>query len=230
MWSFLDKEKQSKLQAGGSNLEDKFRPRPMKFSQIVDGMGDFSDLADNSMAMKFWLPEPAMEALRELCAIGGISFSEALRQFFAHHCYGIYAFQVMLAKQPGLFKDPKPVLFSRSFAEPPPGKKRVYTYWVPELGKNVVAVKVWIPARLRDDLQILAAHVELNLSQYVREIVISRLLGHGTLPYRPEMLNASPLPAAQDWCDDQEVDMREVDAKEREHHLEVTTRSVEVDA
>jgi len=57
MWPFLDNQKQSKSQANDTNLEDKARPRPMKFSQIVDGMGDFSDLANHNIAMKFWLPE-----------------------------------------------------------------------------------------------------------------------------------------------------------------------------
>ena len=135
----------------------------------------------------------------------------------------------MLSKHPDLFKDPSPILFSRSFADPPPGKKRIYTYWVPELGKNVVAMKVWLPTRLRNDLQILADHVELNLSQYAREIVISRLLGHGTLPYRPEMLHVSPLPAAQHWCEDQEVDMRQVEKDEFHLHAEGERRSEFVD-
>ena len=227
MWPFFNKQKQL---SGATEVHDEPRTRPMKFSQLLDGMGDFKDLATNSDAMKFWLPEPAMEALRELCAISGNSISETLRQFFAHHCYGIYAFHVMLTKHPDLFKDPEPPMFSRSFVEPPPGKKRIYTYWVPELGKNVVAMKVWVPTRLRNDLQILADHVELNLSQYAREIVISRLLGHGTLPYRPEMLHASPLPAAQDWCEDQEVDMRQVEKDEFHLYAEGERRSEFVDA
>jgi len=212
----------------------------MKFAQIMDGMGDFRDLVNHDIAMKFWLPEPALEALREMCAINGDSVSETLRQFFAHHCYGIYAFQLMNKKVPGLFKDPGPPMFSLNDApvvvqkpgspSQPPAKKRIDTYWVPELGKNVMPIKVWVPTRLRKDLQVLADHVELNLSQYAREIVISRLLGHGTLPYRAEMLHTVPLPAAQDWCDDKPVEMREVDAKEQSRYLEVTTRSVEVDA
>jgi hypothetical protein len=176
------------------------------------------------------LPEPALEALRELCSLNGESLNETLRQFFAHHCYGIYAFQVMVEKYPKLFKDPSSAMFSRSMLEAPPGKKRICTYWVPELGKNVMAIKVWIPTRMRNDLQALADHVELNLSQYVREIVISRLLGHGTLPYRPEMLRAVPLPAANDWCEDKEVAMREVSQNESARHIDVEMESEWIDA
>ena len=178
-------------------------------------MGDFGDLKEHDVALKFWLPESAVEALRDLCERNGDSVSEALRQFFAQHCYGIYAFQVMCEASPGLFKDPPPPLFSLDKGESNKAtyeKKRIDTYWVPELGKNVVAIKVWIPKRLRRDLQMLADHVELKLSQYAREIIISRLLGHGTLPSRPEMLEAVPLPSADLWCENRKVQMRQVDS------------------
>jgi hypothetical protein len=77
-----------------------------------------------------------------------------------------------------------------------------------------VPIKVWVPSRIRTDLQILADHVGIKLSQYVREIVISRLLGHGTLPLRPAMLVATPLPSAEQWCEGQEVSMRQVNEDE----------------
>jgi len=79
---------------------------------------------------------------------------------------------------------------------------------VPEFGKNVAPIKVWVPSRLRNDLEALAAHVDITLSQYVREIVISRLLGHGALPKRPQMLEAAPLSSVEDWCEGRQVPMR----------------------
>jgi hypothetical protein len=179
----------------------------MKFEQLVADMGEFRDLAHHDTALKFWLPEPASEALRETCARGAESMSEVLRRFFAQHCYGVYACEVMKDAIPDLFKDADtaPTVFRLGEDPPRPGKVRVDTYWVPELGKNVVPIKVWIPARLRTALTALAEHTEITLSQYVREIVISRLLGHGTLPKRPRMLEAAPLAAADDWCEDREV-------------------------
>ena len=62
---------------------------------------------------------------------------------------------------------------------------RVTTYWVPELGENVSPIKVWLPMRMRNDLQTLAGYAALNLSQYVRESVISRVLGHGSRAVTP---------------------------------------------
>ena len=80
MWPFFNKQKQSSDVTEGHAGP---RTRPMKFSQLLDGMGDFSDLAKHDTAMKFWLPEPALEALKEISTLNGDSVSEALRQFFA---------------------------------------------------------------------------------------------------------------------------------------------------
>lgn len=212
MWPFLRRYK--KLDSKHHPLDLDHRPRPMRFAQFVQGIGDFGDLREHDTALKFWLPDPAAEAIKEICERNGNSMSEGLRQFFAQHCYGIYAFQLMNEAIPGLFRDPIPPLFSRTPAELPPGKKRIDTYWIPELGKNVMPIKVWIPDRMKVDLQALADHVGIKLSQYVREIVISRLLGHGTLPKRPEMIEAVPLPSAENWCEGKKIPMRQVSQEE----------------
>jgi hypothetical protein len=222
MWPFLKKARTSQS-ADAQNVE-RPRRRPMLFEDLIADMGDFSDLAEHDAALKFWLPEPVDAALKELCARGGESMSEMLRRFLAQHCYGVYAVEVMREALPGLFRDLDEMLavlrFSKSPPNTPTGKARVDTYWVPELGKNVAPIKVWVPSRLRSDLEVLAAHVDIKLSQYVREIVISRLLGHGTLPKRPQMLEAAPLSAAEDWCEDHEVPMRPATVEEYRAHPE----------
>jgi hypothetical protein len=209
MWPFLKNNKDGKT----AHPVSESKRKPMAFTEIVAGMGDYSDLGKHDVALKFWLPEPAEKAIGELCCLNGDSMSESLRQFFVIHCYGLYALTVMKNNIPGLFKDPESVLGNIRETYAPPGKKRNYTYWVPELGKNVSPVKVWLPKRVRNDLQVLANHVGIKLSQYLREIVVSRLLGHGTLPKRPEMFTVIPNPAAEDWCNDSEVPWRQVDYK-----------------
>lgn len=225
MWPVFENDqtkKRNSIDAGDAAQQR----RPLKFAQLVEDMGDFHDLKQHDTAMKFWLPEPASEAMEELASLNGDSMSEALRQLFVAHCYGIYAYQVMIKAIPELFSDSKGIQFSELDVATPAGKKRVDTYWVPELGKNVVPIKVWIPARVRRDLQSLADHVGIKFSQYVREIIISRLLGHGTLPKRPEMIAAFPLPSAEDWSENREVPMRQVNEDEycrcniREEHTE----------
>lgn len=207
MWPFLKSKHVEKI----SNIASEEKRKPMNFSALVSDMGNYEDLGKHDFALKFWLPEPAEKAVRELAEMDGASMSEALRQFFTIHCYGLYVFSVIKNERPNLFKDDggMSALFSRQRVEKS-GKTRVDTYWVPELGKNVAPVKIWVPQRVRHDLQILADHVDIKLSQYIREIVISRLLGHGTLPKRPEMLIAAPLSAAEDWCDGNDVPWTEV--------------------
>jgi len=211
MWPFIREKRRTEVipSAGAPSR------RPLRFAALVADMGDFSAFAENDTAVKFWVPEPVADALEELRERDSMSMSQLLRQYLMVHCYGLYAIRLMLEANPHLFKDREvdsEIRFSR--AAPPPGKKRMDTYFVPELGENVAPIKLWIPQRLRDDLQILADHLELKLSQYLREIVISRLLGHGTLPLRPEMLKAAPTPAADDWAEDQDIPWREVAVEE----------------
>lgn len=216
MWPFLNQRKTSPE-------EDTPTRRPLGFSKLLEGMEDFQDLGHHDTALKFWLPEPAREALQELADRQDESMSELLRQFLAQHTYGVYTFHLMNDRYPGLFKVglPQPhegIRFSRRRVNEEDGKKRIDTYWVPELGKNVMSIKLWLPKRLRDDLQVLADHTGIRLSQYVREIVISRLLGHGTLPKRPEMLAAHPLASAEAWEAGEAIAMRQVSAEEYEKH------------
>lgn len=217
MWPLFSKKSSASDKPGGKGtaapaVTDETRRRPVTFEDMLKGMGDLGDLRNHDTAIKFWLPEPAAEALREYAKYSGSGFSEMLREFFGVHCYGIYAMGLLRSPQEDGFVD-IPAVFRRRTGDE--GRKvRKTTYWVPELGKNVAPVKIWVAKRLRDDLQALADHVKIPLSQYLREIAISRLLGHGMLPKRPEMLEAAPLPSAQDWCDDKEVPWVAVDAFE----------------
>jgi hypothetical protein len=227
MWPYLNEKRRSEAMPD----TDSPRRRPLRFAALVADIGDLTEFAENDVAVKFWVPQPVAEALDELRERERQSMSQLLRQYLIVHCYGIYGIRVMLEADPHLFKDREvdsEIRFSR--ASPPAGKKRVDTYFVPELGKNVAPIKLWIPQRLRDDLRILADHVELTLSQYLREIVISRLLGHGTLPLRPAMLKAEPTPAAGDWENDRDIPWREVTRDEFQHVREGEIRSEWVDA
>ena len=224
MWPFIKDKKTMALLSANPQA----RPRPMSFDEIVDSMGDCSDLGVHDVAIQFWLPDAAEKSLKQLCALDGNSMSEALRKFLITHCYGTYAFSVMVKKHPDMFKESGPLfsrkqnddgmpLFSPERENPideRPSRKRETTYWVCELGKNIAPVKVYIAKRLRDDLKILAEHVDIKLSQYLREIVISRLLGHGTLPVRPEMLSSLPYKAADDWCENEQLPWVQVDFSE----------------
>lgn len=186
----------------------------MQFEQLIEGMGSFDHFDKHDRALKFWLPEPAREALEDLARRQGQSMSELLRQFLFQHCYGVYAYVLMMDKRAKRSSDEDTgIRFSRAYRP-----KKDPIYWVPELGKNVTSLKIWMSNQMYADLEELAKHSQITVSQYVREIVISRLLGHGILPKRPEMLEAVPLPWAERWEAGQDIQMRQVTYEEYQRH------------
>lgn len=205
MWSFF-KQKKDEQQAINNKPN-----KPMEFAELVSSMGDLSDLAIHDAALKFWAPEPAEKALVEICNRNGESLSASLRQFFILHCYGLYAYHTIQDLIPGFCKKNHGEI---KYSIKPETKKRIATYWVVELGKNVAPIKVWVPKRVKNDLTTLATHVGLTTSNYVREIVISRLLGHGMLPKRPEIFSANPLPDAEIWAEDRDPCWKQVTEEE----------------
>ena len=219
MWPFLSKQLKllnsntadNKEAHNKKNAETSSRKSPLQFEELINRMGDLSDLSTNDIAFKFWMPESIEKALFEISSRASVSNSEFLRSFLVIHCYGLYAFNAILDSNPRAFKwDCDDIMFSKTA----PGGKRIDTYWVAELGKNIAPIKVWIPSRLRRDLEILAKHVNLTPSNYVREILISRLFGHGMLPKRPEMFEASPTVDTENWCANRDVEWRQVEVDE----------------
>ncbi|PCJ87458.1 MAG: hypothetical protein COA54_06145 [Thiotrichaceae bacterium] len=231
MWPFIKQKKHFINDSLLEFSEDEPEPRrALTLEQLVDGIEDCSDLSKNDVALKFWLPEPAKQGLKELSDIYDKTISRYLRDFLLIHCYGVYAFEWMRENE--IFRIGEMPMFMRSFdksSESPSSKVRVSTYFVPELGKNITPMKLWIPTRLKNDLTLLAKHVDLTTSNYVREIVISRLLGHGTLPMRPKMLEFTPTSITENWNDNQDVPWREIQEDELQHYevYEVNTEIID---
>jgi hypothetical protein len=182
--------------------------RPRQLKELTDDVGYLFQLAKHTAALKFWLSEPAYDALKELSASQNVSTNEWLRGYFAMHCYGTYTITALLKKNSRAFKDiDDGIRFSRMPEETPRGMISQPIYFVPELGKNVAPVKVWLADLQKTDMQILADHAKITLSEYCRETVTARLLGHGTLPMRPEMLACTPSPEALAWAADDEAEI-----------------------
>ena len=198
--------------------------RPMRFDQLIEGMGNFDHFDRHDRALKFWLPEPARDALEDLSRRQAQSMSELLRQFLFQHCYGVYAHVLLMDKREAASRAEADLpMFSRTdirYSHRAYQPKKDPTYWVPELGKNVTSLKIWMSTQMYADLEALALHSKITVSQYVREIVISRLLGHGTLPKRPEMLEAAPLPSAERWERGEDVPMKQVPEDEYSKHAD----------
>jgi len=133
------------------------------------------------VALKTWLPEPLDDAIRQIADHIHTSRSNLIREALFIYVYGIYAFTQMQAEGDGFFYDDG-IRFSRS-------RNRT-----PQLGKNSINYKVWLPEALKNDLQTLANTANIKLSQFVRETLISHFMGHLTLPSREELLHQAASP------------------------------------
>jgi len=77
-------------------------------------------------------------------------------------------------------------MFSRR--APEPGEEVKEPNIMRDLGKNIEDLKVWIPKRMKEDIQALADKASLTLSEMIREIIISTLFGHTYLTARNELM------------------------------------------
>ena len=70
---------------------------------------------------------------------------------------------------------------------------------IPRLGKNIVAMKIQIPRKIKDDLVLLANRAGVPLSRYTRELLVSHFLGHTVWPERIAVWAHDEEKIATDW-------------------------------
>lgn len=137
--------------------------------------------------MKVWLPEPLDEVLRQLGDHLHASRLARIRDTLFIYAHGRYVYTQMEAEREGFFYDKGP-LYSRVVNR------------TPDLGKNLINYKVWLPAKLREDMQTLAELARIKLSHFVREVLISAFMGHLRLPEREVQALEQP----DDWPPEEE--------------------------
>jgi len=148
---------------------------------------DYSDLLEyGDVAIKFWLPELMDTVLAELCTKFNTSRSDLIRQTLFTYLYGRYDLIGLVERNDRHYQLNGAVKFSRapapdSVTEPEPDLMQ-------DMGKNTEDLKVWIPIRMKEDIQKLADKASISLSEMVREIIVSALFGHTYLSARKELM------------------------------------------
>lgn len=130
-------------------------------------------------ALTFWIPERLDGLLADCEGRCGKTRSELLRDILRQYLYG-------LCGAP-----------ETTPARTMPAASAARGQWggrMPQLGKNIVEAKLWLPCRWRDDLAALAAEAGITLSHFAREVVATQLLGHAYLPARqaPRVVEGVP--------------------------------------
>jgi hypothetical protein len=184
MWPFHRRQKQEK--------------ETPAMTDLIDDL-DLKDLSENTAVLRVWLPVTGRIAMDEVTERTGMVAAKYLREFFVIYLYGIHELLKMKATMEGLYYRPP----TEPQTDDPSSNRaynRVLLYsrapsreCIPGLGKNIVPLKVFLPQRIKDDLQELADRTNTPLSQFTREILISHFFGH---TFWPEKLKT--------WTENQE--------------------------
>ena len=134
--------------------------------------------------LRIWLPDPAKIALIEICDRLNMSITAYLTELFATYLYGIHEVMRMRDHQTGLYdihdlqfpnadysEDDKTEDDSPAFDEP-----------VPEMGKNIFALKIFLPGKLKSGLQQRADKAKAPLGRFARAMICAHLFGRAVGP------------------------------------------------
>jgi len=160
---------------------------PVRYITMTDR--DYSDLLEyGDVAIKFWLPEIMGSILDQECDYTHTSRSDLIRQNLFMYLYGRHDMWGLFENKDFHYKLNRPPMFSRSA----PPKDDSVTEPAPDLmqdlGKNTEDLKVWIPCKMKEDIQTLADKASISLSEMIREILLSMLIGHTYLSARKELM------------------------------------------
>jgi len=139
---------------------------------------DYSGLNQQDAQLRVWLPDPAKQALEELCEINEMSMTAYLTEYFASYLFGHHEVMRMRASRSGLY-EPEPE--SRYCAMTPMGGEQEdddEPDTVPNLGKNIFALKIWVPGKIKTGLQFHAARAKLALGEFSRSLICAHLFGN----------------------------------------------------
>jgi len=149
---------------------------------------DYSDILEyGDVAIKFWLPYLMGSVLDELCLSFSTSRSHLIRQTLFAYLYGRYDLNGLLERHDQHYMLSGMPVFQRiplSTATDAVKEPNI----MQDLGKNTEDLKVWIPLKMKEDIQVLADKASISLSAMIREIIISTLFGHTYLSARKALL------------------------------------------
>jgi hypothetical protein len=152
--------------------KDESRPidaaRRQRDGFVISMAGDYSDMEKNTATLKVWLPESTERHLEELATYLDTSVSDFIRQILFQHLYGRYDLIGLVERQKRNPDEPDVPFEGAKFSLAP-------TF---EPSNNKVAgVKIFIPSRMRIDLEKLSRDKYLTISEYVRLVIMNHLYG-----------------------------------------------------
>jgi len=172
-----------------AQVEEFVKELPVRHITMTDR--DYSELLEyGDVAIKFWLPDLVGIMLDQSCKFADTTRSDFIRQNFFIYLYGRYDLMGLLEQRNHYYRldSPSHIMFSRSAASKNEAVSEPEPDIMQDLGKNTEDLKVWIPRKMKEDIQALADKASISLSEMIREIIISMLFGHTYLSGRKKLM------------------------------------------
>jgi hypothetical protein len=152
---------------------------PRTEPHIVLSNRNFDQLKECDVALKFWLPEYVERMIDKMCSFLDTSASDLIRQILFIHLYGRYDLFGLIERQDQTYnlQTREKVMYSLRTDSLTP-EQEVAKDLELKKARNIADVKVWVPAKMKEDIKLLAQKLGKKPSQYVREVIIIHLFGH----------------------------------------------------
>jgi hypothetical protein len=145
---------------------------------------NYSGLNVQDEQLRIWLPDPAKIALMEICERLNMSITAYLTELFATYLYGVHEVMRMRDHQTGLYDtdDLQFQVADQTENEKAADDGPVFDEPVPEMGKNIFALKIFLPAKLKNGLQHRADRAQAPLGRFARAMICAHLFGRDVGP------------------------------------------------
>lgn len=154
---------------------------------------DYAGLNVQDDQLRIWLPDPAKTALMEVCNRLCMSITVYLTELFATYLYGVHEVMRMRDHQTGLYETDDVQLLSAGQLESEELEDDgpAFDEPVPEMGKNIFALKIFLPAKMKSGLQQRADKAQVPLGKFARAMICAHLFGRDVGPKYLMAINES---------------------------------------
>jgi hypothetical protein len=157
------------------------------YLELSDGLipqRNYAGLNIQDEQLRLWLPDPAKIALIEICNRLGMSITAYLTELFATYLYGVHEVMRMRDHQTGLYAtdDLQFLDVDHYNGEQTEDDSPAFDEPVPEMGKNIFALKIFLPAQMKFGLQQRADKAKAPLGRFARAMICAHLFGRDVGP------------------------------------------------
>lgn len=154
---------------------------------------DYSGLHIQDTEIRLWLPDQVKRALIEICEHLDVSITIYLTEFFATYLFGVHEIMRMRQNATGLYAHgAAQPSGTKTGAEDETAEDQDTTEYddpIPELGKNIFSLKIFLPSPVKAGLQGRANLARVPLGRFARAMICAHVFGREVGPVR--LLNSS---------------------------------------